>query len=312
MIDRDVSAIMRGLAPVLREQVEAISARVIREAETAEAIRSAEHRAFMAEQREALAMLTRQGEDAVRRMEARLATVKDGKDGVDGLPGRDGVDGAEGPIGPAGADGRDGLDGKDGIAGTNGRDGVDGSDGAEGPQGPKGEPGADGADGAPGERGPVGETGQPGETGPAGERGDQGEPGQDGLKGEPGADGTDGTPGTNGSDGIDGRDAYPGEARGLFDPSATYRALDVVSLNGCEWRAKRDAPGELPGDGWMLSAAKGKRGPNGDKGLPGANLIAAYVERDSLELVLTRDDGIEVKADLSGLGRLIARGTDDV
>jgi hypothetical protein len=74
MIDRDVSAIMRGLAPVLREQVEAISARVIREAETAEAIRSAEHRAFMAEQRETLAMLTRQGEDAVRRIEERLAT----------------------------------------------------------------------------------------------------------------------------------------------------------------------------------------------------------------------------------------------
>ena len=104
----------------------------------------------------------------------------------------------------------------------------------------------------------------------------------------------------DGRDGNDGEDAYPGEACGLFDAERIYRALDVVSFNGSEWRAKRDAPGELPGDGWMLSACRGKKGEPG-KGVPGANLIAAYVEQDTATLVMTRDDGVEIKADLSAL-----------
>jgi len=53
----------------------------------------------------------------------------------------------------------------------------------------------------------------------------------------------DGTDGKDGDDGNDGADAYPGEAKGLYNPEAEYRALDVVSFNGCEWRAKSDAPG---------------------------------------------------------------------
>lgn len=102
----------------------------------------------------------------------------------------------------------------------------------------------------------------------------------------------------------DGKDAYPGEARGLFDPSAEYRALDVVSFNGCEWRAKRDAPGELPGDGWMLSASRGKRGERGERGVAGkdgSTVIAFYRDPDSMKLVLTKDDGTELKADLADL-----------
>ena len=53
----------------------------------------------------------------------------------------------------------------------------------------------------------------------------------------------------DGEPGAPGADAYAGQARGLHDPSASYRALDIVSMNGCEWRAIRDNPGPLPGDG---------------------------------------------------------------
>lgn len=102
--------------------------------------------------------------------------------------------------------------------------------------------------------------------------------------------------------GADGRDAYPGEARGLYDPAAQYRALDCVSFNGCEWRAKIDNPGELPGPDWMMSAQKGKRGDRGEKGqagTSGATVVAQYLRGD--ELVTTMSDGSEVKADLSEL-----------
>ena len=42
-----------------------------------------------------------------------------------------------------------------------------------------------------------------------------------------------------------------------------YQKLDRVSFNGSEWIARRDDPGPLPGDGWMLGAqkARGKPGP---------------------------------------------------
>jgi hypothetical protein len=61
------------------------------------------------------------------------------------------------------------------------------------------------------------------------------------------------------------RRASLGRARGLHDPAATYSAMDVVVHNGSEWRAVRDDPGALPGDGWVLDAkgSRGKRGPAG-------------------------------------------------
>ena len=82
-------------------------------------------------------------------------------------------------------------------------------------------------------------------------------------QGKDGKDGKDGTPGKDGANG------YPGQARGLHDPSAQYRALDVVTLNGCEWRALRDDPGPLPGDGWMRGAKQGSKGDKGERGEPG-------------------------------------------
>jgi hypothetical protein len=68
-----------------------------------------------------------------------------------------------------------------------------------------------------------------------------------------------------------GEPAYPGRACGLYSATEAYRAMDVVSHNGSEWRAVRDDPGELPGDGWMLGAkgSRGKPGERGERGLAG-------------------------------------------
>ena len=55
------------------------------------------------------------------KIEARVASIKDGKDGRDGTNGRDGRagrDGSTGPMGPKGADGRNGMDGRDGVDGV--------------------------------------------------------------------------------------------------------------------------------------------------------------------------------------------------
>ena len=61
---------------------------------------------------------------------------------------------------------------------------------------------------------------------------------------------------------------YVGQARGLYDPAVTYRAMDVVVCNGNEWRAKIDDPGDLPGDGWH-QGAKGRKGDKGERGAQG-------------------------------------------
>lgn len=108
-----------------------------------------------------------------------------------------------------------------------------------------------------------------------------------------------------------GETPYVGEARGLFDPEATYRALDVVSFNGCEWRARCDNPGTLPGEGWMLSAGRGKRGEKGERGdrggvgLPGPSLVTGYVK--DMALTLVREDGQETQVDLYDFAETIRR-----
>jgi Collagen triple helix repeat (20 copies) len=108
----------------------------------------------------------------------------------------------------------------------------------------------DGKDGTAGLPGPAGDPGVPGERGPEGPAGPPGESGERGATGEP---------------------AYPGRACGLYSPSEAYRAMDVVAHNGSEWRAVRDDPGPLPGDGWALGAkgSRGKPGDKGDRGPPG-------------------------------------------
>lgn len=86
-----------------------------------------------------------------------------------------------------------------------------------------------------------------------------------------------------------------GRARGLHDPAATYFAMDVVAFNGSEWRAIRDDPGPLPGDGWMLSA-KGARGKPGERGKDGVHVKAMDVV--GYCLVLTLSNGQVLRANL--------------
>jgi hypothetical protein len=50
------------------------------------------------------------------------------------------------------------------------------------------------------------------------------------------------------------------EVRGLFSDKETYKALDIVALNGGSFVARRDDPGPCPGAGWQLIASQGKRG----------------------------------------------------
>jgi hypothetical protein len=66
-----------------------------------------------------------------------------------------------------------------------------------------------------------------------------------------------------------GRDAAEGNVCGAWVPGRRYRKFDLVAMDGCEWRARRDDPGALPGDDWALSAVQGKRGGKGERGEPG-------------------------------------------
>ncbi len=146
--------------------------------------------------------------------------------------------------------------------------------------------------------------GPSGERGAAGERGPVGDPGPRGLAGDIGPPGPPGEPGPQGERGLD---AYPGEARGLWDASAQYRAMDVVSHNGSEWRAIRADPGELPGPGWMLGAkgvrgrpgAAGERGAKGDRGERGTDGIGIdEITIADTSLMLLRSDGSVLSCDL--------------
>jgi len=139
-------------------------------------------------------------------------------------------------------------------------------------------------DGPPGPQGERGEQGEPGEavTGPPGEQGERGE------RGEPG------------------EVPYVGEVCGLFDPERCYRRFDLVSLHGAEWRAKCDAPGPLPGEGWALGSKAGERGkrgeigPRGERGMPAAS-IAEWRVRDYRAVPVMSDGSIGPALDLSAL-----------
>ena len=146
--------------------------------------------------------------------------------------------------------------------------------------------------------------GPAGERGVAGERGPVGDPGPRGLAGDIGPQGPPGEPGPPGERGLD---AYPGEARGLWDASAQYRAMDVVCHNGSEWRAVCDDPGDLPGPGWMLGAKgvrgrpgekgpAGERGAKGDRGADGIGIEEMTISDTTL--MMLRSDGTVLSCDL--------------
>jgi HK97 family phage portal protein len=125
--------------------------------------------------------------------------------------------------------------------------------------------------------GPPGERGEPGRDGLQGPPGQDGKPGDPGLPGERGDVGAPGKPGEKGDKGEQGEPAYSGRACGLYNAAEHYRAMDVVAHNGSEWRAVRDNPGELPGDGWMLGAkgSRGKPGKPGERGPPGPAAVTS-------------------------------------
>ena len=149
--------------------------------------------------------------------------------------------------------------------------------------------------------GPAGRDGRDGLPGPQGEKGERGEPGSIGPAGEAGP------PGAPGPEGQPGQAAYGGRACGLYSATEAYRAMDVVAFNGSEWRAVRDDPGPLPGDGWVLGAKgsrgkpgeagpKGEKGDRGERGEAGLGIVAAQVRGWSLFLVCT--DGSALECDL--------------
>jgi hypothetical protein len=81
----------------------------------------------------------------------------------------------------------------------------------------------------------------------------------------------------------DGRDGRSPEVRGLFSDKETYKALDIVALNGGSFIAKRDDPGSCPGDGWQLIASHGKRGDRGERGLPGIPGVPVVIQKWRLD-----------------------------
>jgi Collagen triple helix repeat (20 copies) len=177
----------------------------------------------------------------------------------------------DGPPGPAGGRGERGEAGE-AIEGPPGVQGIPGPPGAPGEAGVRGEPGS------VGEIGPVGPAGPPGETGPPGKfmppkawaKGIHYESALVTHEGSTWCAARDTAEEPPHDDWIVvaacGEAPYVGEVCGLFDPKGAYRKFDLVTFNGSEWRAKRDNPGLLPGDGWQLAGQAGSRGKSGDRG----------------------------------------------
>lgn len=112
-----------------------------------------------------------------------------------------------------------------------------------------------------------------------------------------------GKPGPQGEPGPPGPEPHVGEVCGLHDPERQYRKYDLVSFHDSEWRARRDDPGELPGDGWAISAragSRGKPGEKGDRGVPGAPAptIARWERRDYRAVPVMSDGSVGPPLDL--------------
>lgn len=231
---------------------------IARDLEAARSVMLAEAKAGIAEaeaRRESILY------DALKKIDERLAQVRDGSDGADG------------PQGARGEPGRDGSDGRDGV---DGKDGSDGERGEKGEAGEKGEPGADGANGKDGKDGKDGSDGRDGRDG------EKGEPGQDGRSAkacglfDPERDYAElDIVALNGGSFIALKDA-PGPC-----PGGGWQLLASKGSRG--ERGERGLPGRdgLPGE-------KGERGPAGE------GIAAFYV--DGADIVLTMDSGREMRA----------------
>ncbi len=175
---------------------------------------------------------------------------------------------------------RDGSQGPPGERGERGEAGeaIEGPPGVQGIPGPPGAPGEAGARGEPGPIGETGPVGPPGEAGPPGKflppkawaKGIHYECALVTHRGSTWCAARDTAEEPPHDDWIVvaacGELPYVGEVCGLFEPKRAYRKLDLVTFNGSEWRAKRDDPGPVPGDGWQLAGQAGSRGKAGDRG----------------------------------------------
>jgi len=241
-----------------------------------------------------------------------------GERGEKGDPGESirGEKGEPGDVGPIGAIGPEGPRGEKGDPGES----------IVGPQGEKGDPGSPGESivGPQGERGEKGDPGESirGEKGDPGERGPEGPAGKltlikqwhrgvhyeadvvshDGSTYQAQRDTAEEPPHEDwivlAARGMPGETPYVGEIMGLYKPDKKYRKFDLVQFEGAEWRARKDAPGALPGDDWALCSRQGragqpgKQGDRGERGPPGlaAPTITEW-ERRGYEAIPIMSDG---------------------
>jgi hypothetical protein len=264
-IDAAADAIGRAVAAMQRDALQA------------EQVRTAEHRAKIAELD---AFILRTEAEIDRRVSEKLAAVRDGAPGAKGEAGAQGEKGEQGQAGAQGEKGEQGLPGTDGQLGPKGDSGAPGEKGLDGKDGSPGLHGRDGRDGVAGPPGRDGANGVDGKDGAPGERGEAGLAGRDGDVGPPG------------------KDAPRMVLRGVYDPAESYDELNIVTLDGSTWMAKGDSPDHAPGagSGWMLLAGRGRRGEKGERGEQGRVGVAG---RDAPVIVGWRKEGYSAVAVMS-------------
>lgn len=111
--------------------------------------------------------------------------------------------------------------------------------------------------------------------------------------------------------GADGRSL---RLRETWSADEEYRELDIVTLNGASFAARKDDPGECPGPDWKLLASQGKRGAPGERGQRGepgsaGPPVKAIAIDDEGLLTLENADGSKVICDLYPLLARIDRKT---
>jgi hypothetical protein len=112
----------------------------------------------------------------------------------------------------------------------------------------------------------------------------------------------------SGRDGIDGRSV---RVRDTYRAGDAYEALDIVALNGGSFIARRDDPGECPGEGWQSMTLpgrrgdrgpKGKRGEKGERGERGPGIVGWDIDRDNYAVsAILSDQTRSTPLDLRGL-----------
>ncbi|MEP6827929.1 MAG: hypothetical protein ABJA10_07625 [Aestuariivirga sp.] len=303
----DVAALMKGMAPVIRDLIVAAVKPVQDRVDELERLIKEHDYAG-----DILACV----KDAV----GKLPPAVDGKDGAagsNGAAGRDGIDGKDGASGTDGKDGAEGAVGKDGLPGGNGKDGANGKDGLPGVDGKDGIDGTNGVQGERGLQGPAGElpiarefvAGVNYQSDIVTHKGATYQALKDTASEPPHADWIClASAGANGADGRSFR------IRGTYVPGNAYEMLDTVALNGGAFVAKKDAPGDCPGEDWQLIASQGKAGKPGDRGLPGRGdkgdpgpaVVAAAISEQGL-FTLVNADGSSIEADFYPVLDKVAR-----